>query len=134
MAASVDSSQPWHAAYPTPTSQAAALPRQEVLQWLEGARVNGKDFVLVDVRRDDFRVSLPVWRRTIPFQCIGSEFHWYVYIQGGTIRGSLNLPAQSFYTTLSAFYALLSSSGVKDVVFYCGMLLLWDERLIYLVK
>ncbi|OQE25153.1 hypothetical protein PENSTE_c006G01740 [Penicillium steckii] len=94
MAASVDSSQPWHAAYPTPTSQAAALPRQEVLQWLEGDRVNGKDFLLIDVRRDDFK--------------------------GGTVRGSLNLPAQSFYTTLSTVYTLVLNSGVKDVVFYCG--------------
>lgn len=49
---------PWHAAYPTPTSQAAALPRQDLLQWLEGGRVNGKDFVLVDVRRDDFKVLI----------------------------------------------------------------------------
>ncbi|KAJ5408375.1 arsenate reductase (Arc2) [Penicillium cosmopolitanum] len=86
--------RPWHAAYPTPLSQAAALPRQELLQWLEGAKVNGKDFVLVDLRRDDYK--------------------------GGTIRGSLNLPAQSLYPTLSAFYDLVSSSGVKNVVFYCG--------------
>lgn len=48
--------RPWHAAYPTPLSQAAALPRQELLQWLEGAKVNGKDFVLVDLRRDDYKV------------------------------------------------------------------------------
>lgn len=70
MAASVDSSQPWHAAYPTPTSQAAALPRQEVLQWLEGDRVNGKDFLLIDVRRDDFKVSFYSTRQGV----VGASF------------------------------------------------------------
>lgn len=63
MAASsrTDVPQPWHAAYPTPTSQAAALPRRELLNWLEGAKVNGKDYVLVDLRRDDFAVSAGCW-------------------------------------------------------------------------
>ncbi|KAJ5085554.1 hypothetical protein N7532_010325 [Penicillium argentinense] len=91
---SQDPSQPWHTAYPTPKSQAATLPRQEVLGWLRGEKVVGRDFLLIDVRRDDF--------------------------EGGTIHGSLNLPAQSFYTTMSTLYALVKSSGVKTVVFYCG--------------
>lgn len=40
--------------------------------------------------------------------------------QGGTIRGSINLPAHSLYPTLPVVYALLSSSGVKHVIWYCG--------------
>lgn len=41
-------------------------------------------------------------------------------LQGGTIRGSLNLPAQSLYPTIPTLYSLLSNSGVKHVVWYCG--------------
>jgi arsenical-resistance protein 2 len=48
--------------------------------------------------------------------------------QGGTIRGSINLPAHSLYPTLPAVYALLSSSGVKHVIWYCG-----KSSILYLV-
>ena len=40
--------------------------------------------------------------------------------QGGTIRGSLNLPAQSLYPTLPTIYAVFKSAGIKKVIFYCG--------------
>ncbi|CRG84896.1 hypothetical protein PISL3812_02072 [Talaromyces islandicus] len=86
---------PWHAAFPAPRVTAASVSRVEVIGWIEGdERVAGRDFVLVDVRRADF--------------------------EGGTIKGSLNFPAHSFYLTLPTVYAVLSAAGVKDVVFYCG--------------
>jgi arsenical-resistance protein 2 len=89
---------PWHAAFPSPrTTNPASLPRSTVLQWLkEGTKVPGADFLLVDLRRTDF--------------------------EGGTIRGSLNLPAQSLYPTLGTLYSLVRKAGVRDVIFYCGML------------
>jgi len=49
---------PWHAAYPAPKSEVNSLPRQELLRWLKEGKQAGKDFVLVDVRRNDFEVLL----------------------------------------------------------------------------
>ncbi|KAJ5647629.1 arsenate reductase (Arc2) [Penicillium lividum] len=83
--------QPWHAAYPTPKSTAPAVSRVEVLKWLQEGR---KDFILVDLRRSDF--------------------------EGGTIRGSLNLPAQTLYPSLPTLYTALAGGNVKQVLWYCG--------------
>ncbi|KAL1995861.1 hypothetical protein VTN49DRAFT_727 [Thermomyces lanuginosus] len=80
---------------PEPKTVAPTLSREEVLDWLRsGKRVAGRNFVLVDVRRNDF--------------------------EGGTIRGSLNLPAQSLFLTLPTIYNVLAATQVQDVVFYCG--------------
>ncbi|KAL2760981.1 hypothetical protein ACRALDRAFT_1073400 [Sodiomyces alcalophilus JCM 7366] len=88
---------PWHAAYPTPkTSEPASLTREEVLGLLKrrGQNLTSNDFVIVDVRRNDH--------------------------QGGTVRGSINLPAQSLYPSIPTLYALFKAAGVKQVIFYCG--------------
>ncbi|KAL4892741.1 Rhodanese-like domain-containing protein [Aspergillus ambiguus] len=91
-----DSTQekPWHAAFPAPRNTAASITREEVLQWMREGKQAGKDYVLVDLRRNDF--------------------------EGGTIRGSLNLPAQSLYPSLPTVYSLLSAGGVKHILWYCG--------------
>ncbi|KAF2789947.1 Rhodanese-like protein [Melanomma pulvis-pyrius CBS 109.77] len=52
------------------------------------------DLLLVDVRRTDY--------------------------EGGTITGSLNLPAQSFYWNRGVLYDLCKRAGIKKVAFYCG--------------
>jgi len=52
------------------------------------------EFLLVDVRRNDY--------------------------EGGTIVGSLNLPAHSFYMNRASLHALCKKAGVKRVAFYCG--------------
>lgn len=52
------------------------------------------DLLLVDVRRTDF--------------------------EGGTIKGSLNLPAHSFYMNRAVLFDLCKRAGVKKVAFYCG--------------
>ncbi|KAL5333256.1 Rhodanese-like domain-containing protein [Aspergillus crustosus] len=89
---------PWHASFPTPiTTTPASLPRETLLAWLQPgpeSRTPASDFLLVDLRRNDF--------------------------EGGTIRGSVNLPAQSLYPTLGTVFTLVRSAGVRDVVFYCG--------------
>ncbi|MCJ1399376.1 hypothetical protein MMC11_002578 [Xylographa trunciseda] len=86
---------PWHAAFPAPqTSSPATIPRAAVLQWFSDGKQSGRDFVLVDLRKEDHK--------------------------GGTICGSLNLPAQSLYPALETLYALLSAAGVGTVVWYCG--------------
>ncbi|KAL1890775.1 hypothetical protein Sste5346_008100 [Sporothrix stenoceras] len=56
--------------------------------------VAGKDYVLIDLRRNDH--------------------------QGGTIQGSVNLPAQSLWPTIPTVYQLFKSAGVRKVIFYCG--------------
>ncbi|KAK3984618.1 arsenical-resistance protein 2 [Cladorrhinum sp. PSN332] len=86
--------QPWHAAYPAPNSTGGEISRQEVLTLLRTVPPAQRDFVLVDLRRNDF--------------------------EGGTIRGSINLPAQSLFPTLAALYDLWRKAGVKKVIFYCG--------------
>ncbi|KAH6714563.1 Rhodanese-like domain-containing protein [Leptodontidium sp. MPI-SDFR-AT-0119] len=86
--------KPWHAAYPAPKTTAAVITRESLLSWMLGGKVAGKDFVLVDLRRTDF--------------------------EGGTIRGSINLPAQSLYSTIPSLYALLSTAAIRNVIWYCG--------------
>ncbi|DAA75856.1 TPA_exp: hypothetical protein A8136_1227 [Trichophyton benhamiae CBS 112371] len=93
MAAQQSTDAPWHAAFPNPTATPGAVSRSEVLGWL--SRSDGPlDYVLVDVRRVDH--------------------------EGGTIRGSINLPAQSFYASRPTLYKLLKQAGIKKAVFYCG--------------
>jgi arsenical-resistance protein 2 len=57
--------------------------------------LSSPDLLIVDVRRTDY--------------------------EGGTIRGSINLPAHSFYMNRSVLYDLCKRAGVKRVAFYCGM-------------
>ncbi|KAH7031374.1 Rhodanese-like domain-containing protein [Microdochium trichocladiopsis] len=86
--------KPWHAAFPAPrTTEPGAVSREEMLELLRTATA-GKDYVLVDLRRNDY--------------------------EGGTIKTSINLPAQSLYPTIPALYKLFETAGVKQVIWYCG--------------
>ncbi|KAK3681343.1 Rhodanese-like domain-containing protein [Podospora appendiculata] len=88
---------PWYAAYPAAQSEVVTISREEVLamlQNLDGKSEDARDFVLVDLRRNDF--------------------------EGGTIRGSINLPAQSLYPTLPVIYGIFKAAGLKKVIWYCG--------------
>lgn len=60
--------------------------------------LSSPDLLLVDVRRTDY--------------------------EGGTIKGSINLPAQSFYMNRGVLHDLCKRAGVKKVVFYCGKCIL----------
>ncbi|KAJ5767163.1 uncharacterized protein N7511_004779 [Penicillium nucicola] len=79
---------PWHAAFPAPKTVAPSLSREEFLQWIQEGKEAGKDFVLVDLRRTDY--------------------------EGGTIQGSLNLPAQSLYPTIPTLYSLVSNTSIMS--------------------
>lgn len=48
---------PWHEAYPAPQSEAAGISQSELLAMLEDGKEAGKDFVLVDLRRNDHAVG-----------------------------------------------------------------------------
>ena len=65
---------PWHQAYPPPrNSNTPLVSRQELLLSFRDGKVAGKDFVLVDLRRNDHEVSdhttLPSAR-----QCFGASW------------------------------------------------------------
>ncbi|KAL2353150.1 Rhodanese-like domain-containing protein [Cryomyces antarcticus] len=87
-----DSEAPWHAAFPKPTLTAPLMPRNRVLQILSLRGVGA--MVLIDVRRTDY--------------------------EGGTIRGSLNIPAQGFWWNRGMLYELCYKADIEWVVFYCG--------------
>lgn len=57
LAGAVPDELPWHAAFPAPKSTAAGLPREKLLSWLLEGKVPGKDFVLVDLRRNDYKAG-----------------------------------------------------------------------------
>jgi len=54
---------PWHAAYPTPRSEAQSISRHDVLQMLKkpygstDTSKHARRFVLVDLRRTDYEVD-----------------------------------------------------------------------------
>lgn len=50
------------------------------------------------------------WRADVQFWC------W----QGGTIKTSLNVPAQSFYQSRKTLLDLCDRAGISNVIFYCG--------------
>ncbi|KAK0649475.1 Rhodanese-like domain-containing protein [Cercophora newfieldiana] len=86
---------PWHAAYPAPKTTPASMTRAEVLALMDSAAASaGKNYILVDLRRNDH--------------------------EGGTIRGSVNLPAQSLYPALPTVYTMFKAAGIKKVLWYCG--------------
>jgi hypothetical protein len=48
--------------------------------------------------------------------------------QGGTIRTSINLPAQSFYQSRKTLLDLCQRAGIDKVIFYCGMLIIFSDH------
>ena len=53
-------------------------------------------------------------------------FHSDTKQQGGTIRGSINLPAQSLWPTIPTLYSVLKAASVRKVIWYCCM---WSSPL-----
>ncbi|KAK1986872.1 Rhodanese-like domain-containing protein [Colletotrichum cereale] len=89
---------PWWAAFPAPKAKSTEIEADEVMELLEAQAAAGRDtprdFLLVDVRRNDF--------------------------EGGTIATSINFPAQSLYQTRPIIHQLCKQAGIKRVIFYCG--------------
>ncbi|KAK3933918.1 Rhodanese-like protein [Diplogelasinospora grovesii] len=93
----------WHAAYPAPKIEAPSLTRETVLEMLrDGNNVSGRDFVLVDLRRNDH--------------------------EGGSIRGSINLPAQSLWSTIPIVYEMFKAAGLRKVIWFCGRVFTWSRK------
>jgi arsenical-resistance protein 2 len=86
---------------PLPTTVCQAIPKEQLLrQYQILGDVLNAGTLLIDVRRTDY--------------------------EGGTIRGSLNMPAQSFPYNMATLFRLCQGDGlsiISRVVFYCGKLL-----------
>lgn len=102
---------PWHAAYPAPKSEAVGIFQSDLLAMLEDGKEPGKDYILVDLRRNDHAV-----RWTQADRLSGSD----ISLQGGTIAGSINLPAQNLYPSIPTLYTLIKAAGVSQVIWHCG--------------
>jgi len=84
---------PWHTALPQPQSVVKAMKPDELAEMMRSAHLGvGKDYIVVDVRRTDFENSF--------------------------IKGALNLPAHSFYQTLSTIATILAT--IPRVIFHCN--------------
>ena len=85
----------WHENFPEPRNKTPIhISKEGVLRRLQAGNTHGKDYLLVDLRRNDH--------------------------EGGTIQGSLNLPAQSLHYSLRTLLSLCQSGGIKEVIWYCG--------------
>lgn len=89
---------PWWSDFPEPRSATTEIEPEHVLRLLQDQeRLDGqkrRDFLLVDTRRTD--------------------------CTGGTVRGSMNLPAHSFYPTRKTLHDLCTQAGINE-----SHLLLW---------
>jgi arsenical-resistance protein 2 len=90
--------QEWWASLPAVRSTLPTISADAVMKLFDDMDLAAtpRSFLLVDVRRTDW--------------------------EGGTIKTSLNLPAQSFYQTRKTLFDLLERGGFKMVIFYCGEL------------
>ena len=118
-------SPPWHAAYPAPKTEAGAISRDEVLSLLNDPKsIAGKDFILIDLRRADHEVP-----------AVDLLFMHLNYLtkllQGGTIHGSINLPAQSLWPAIPTIYAMFKAAGLCKVIWYCGRLICFHMQVSY---
>ncbi|QRW19863.1 arsenite-transporting ATPase [Rhizoctonia solani] len=80
----------WYNAYPTPSFNTPRINAEKLAETMAN-KVPGVDYVVVDIS-------------TLP--------------QNVFIKGAVNLPAQSFYPTLSTLTTVLSK--IPDVIFHCN--------------
>lgn len=59
-------------------------------------------------------------RSRSPSESFQKQLQVVTLAQGGTIKGSINLPAQSLHPSIPTLYTLFTGAGVKKVIFYCG--------------
>lgn len=49
-------------------------------------------------------------------------------LKAGSIRGSLNLPAQTIWHSLDTLYNLCDAACLSSVIFYCGRFILFSRK------
>ncbi|KAG0651539.1 Dual specificity phosphatase Cdc25B [Hyphodiscus hymeniophilus] len=86
----------WWSAFPAPKAKVSEISSSEVMQLFDDMDIKPepRSFLLVDVRRNDW--------------------------EGGTVKTSLNLPAQSFYQSRKTLLDLCDRASITQVIFYCG--------------
>lgn len=57
--------QPWHAAFPAALSEARPITAAETLDLLKSDDMHDQQFVLIDLRRVDYEVSLSIYGLSI---------------------------------------------------------------------
>lgn len=57
MASTKQEEAPWHAAFPPPKTAVSTISRSDFLGLIKAGKKPGKDFILVDLRRNDHEVS-----------------------------------------------------------------------------
>lgn len=63
--------QPWHALYPVPKASADSITCERLLSWIvDDRKIAGREYVLIDLRRTDFQVSL---RDTDAMACVFNQ-------------------------------------------------------------
>jgi|ERR1700761_349054 len=91
---------------PPPTTECQRIPKEQLIrQYQILGDILDAGTLLIDVRRTDY--------------------------EGGCIRGSLNMPAQSFPYNMATLFRLCQGDGlsvISRVVFYCGMYLFLKIR------
>jgi len=88
---SSEAQSPWHSKYPTPSFEHRRIGPKDLADMIREKKA-GIDFIVVDVRRTDFEKSF--------------------------IKHALNLPAHSFFPTVSSIVTILSP--IPIVVFHCN--------------
>ncbi|KAJ6609701.1 hypothetical protein B0H10DRAFT_2193759 [Mycena sp. CBHHK59/15] len=83
------SNRDWHSAFPVPVAEPRFITPEELAVIIREKEIV-KDYLVVDVRRTDF--------------------------EDASIVGCLNLPAHSFFPTLPAILALLSSVPLSSSI------------------
>ncbi|TVY50722.1 hypothetical protein LCER1_G005965 [Lachnellula cervina] len=92
----------WWSAFPAPRAKCPEVSADEVMKMFDDMDIKpgATEFLLVDVRRTDWEVQYPLTyspTKIHKIQSTSTDFS-----KGGTIKTSLNLPAQSFYQTRSS--------------------------------
>ncbi|KAG9125973.1 hypothetical protein FRC07_005381 [Ceratobasidium sp. 392] len=91
MANSSATDSQWYSTYPTPSFSSSRMSPEDLAELID-LKVVGVDYIVIDVRQTDF--------------------------ESMCIKGAINLPAQSFYPTISTITTMLSH--IPEVIFHCN--------------
>jgi arsenical-resistance protein 2 len=83
--------QEWLDKYPAPKHGSPEYVDKEVVA--KAIKNDANDFIIIDLRKDDYK--------------------------GGKIKGSLNIPAQSFYHSVEDIHNLAKQSGKGKIYLHC---------------
>lgn len=95
-----------------------SITRDALLDMFREGQKPGLNFLLVDVRREDPKVS---------FDCISARYRRDCVLtnlpQGFSIAGSLNIPIQTLAESLPTLHLLCKAAGIRTAIFFCGKIL-----------